>query len=127
MGMLAASVFLGSLPDLLSTKGPQLRLHSDLRKQIATSEYLIYIVSSFVSQASWLPIFLVYYFFKLLCFSQAFSWLGLWFPDFDLNTTYTLWALTSFILLEYRWVCLKEEILPHPFKQKVVSVSEFYE
>ena len=49
MGMLAASVFLGSLPDLLSTRGPQLRLHSDLRKQITTSEYLIYIVSSFVS------------------------------------------------------------------------------
>lgn len=98
MGMLAASVFLGSLPDLLSTRGPQLRLHSDLRKQIATSEYLIYIVSSFVSQPSWLhPSSWFIIFQTSLLFTGIFHDLAYGFPDFDLNTTYTLWALTSFI------------------------------
>lgn len=54
-------MFLGSLPDLLSTRGPQLRLHSDLRRQPATSAYLIYVVFSLVPNPSWpAPSFVVY-------------------------------------------------------------------
>lgn len=92
---LANLMFLGSLPDLLSTRGPPFRLLCDLRRQIVVSGYLIYVAFSFISQPPLpAPISLVGYFsnFAILGYSSRF-------PAFDLHSTYP-YPLFAFISLE---------------------------
>lgn len=103
---LANLMFLGGLPDLRSTRGPHCRLHSDLRRQIATSGCLVDIVFSFISQLLPDCAQLLGLLFFNLPFSGILHNLAYVFLDFHLNIPpllyWLLFPLKSPHLLDYK-------------------------
>lgn len=91
----AKLVVLGHPPDLLSTRGPHFRLHSDRRRPCYIWMSYLHSILFYIPTppclhpSSWFIIFQTSLFPGILHNSVYV------FPDFDLNTTYILFASIS--------------------------------